>query len=418
VAAEQGTLTDRKYLENVISSLGNRIFLLHDIHRPRPALFQSRWALTFLRGPMTREQVAELMEPAKQEAENPAPVAAIPLCSFCHKELAESTAEACPHCGKNPWAQARFRVDDHAFREQLLQQAIPTAIPVAPASAPPDPSLNTQPPLLPNEVTQFYLPANVASPGQGAVLEYRPHLLGFAEVIFLIDKRSGREHLKPVKALAEAPTRGHPVDWGRAITVGELAPKPLANACWGPVPDTVDTGKKMKGLEKGFADHLYSTEKLSLWENRALGLVSNPDESQEAFARRCQEAAAREAHHALELERAKFKPKFEALGMDLPDEPRDSGGVLSWIWGSKSSSRKSSGPASTREEEKQRKLEADYEGKKAEIQKKWERAGKELKPIQVKPRKTDIRVTHFGIGWLPVWRTPGKQAREVPGYRP
>src|SRR5262249_26384567 len=41
VAAETGTLTDRSYLETVIASLGNRIFLLHDIHRPAPILFQS-----------------------------------------------------------------------------------------------------------------------------------------------------------------------------------------------------------------------------------------------------------------------------------------------------------------------------------------------------------------------------------------
>ena len=34
VAAERGTLTDRAYLETVISALGNRIFLLHDVHRP------------------------------------------------------------------------------------------------------------------------------------------------------------------------------------------------------------------------------------------------------------------------------------------------------------------------------------------------------------------------------------------------
>ena len=33
VAAEHGTLTDRGYLETVIASLGNRVFLLHDIHR-------------------------------------------------------------------------------------------------------------------------------------------------------------------------------------------------------------------------------------------------------------------------------------------------------------------------------------------------------------------------------------------------
>ena len=56
-AAEHGTLTDRAKLDSIISALGNRIFLLHDIHRPEPLLFQSRWALSFLRGPMTREQV-------------------------------------------------------------------------------------------------------------------------------------------------------------------------------------------------------------------------------------------------------------------------------------------------------------------------------------------------------------------------
>ena len=65
-AAEHGTLTDRAKLDSIISALGNRIFLLHDIHRPEPLLFQSRWALSFLRGPMTREQVSRLMEPLKQ----------------------------------------------------------------------------------------------------------------------------------------------------------------------------------------------------------------------------------------------------------------------------------------------------------------------------------------------------------------
>src|SRR4029079_12486448 len=61
VAAERGTLSDRGYLENVISSLGNRVFLMHDVHRGNPILMQSRQALSFLRGPMTREQVADLM---------------------------------------------------------------------------------------------------------------------------------------------------------------------------------------------------------------------------------------------------------------------------------------------------------------------------------------------------------------------
>src|SRR4051794_7697454 len=65
VAAERGTLTDRAHLETVISALGNRVFLLHDVHRPQPILFQTRWALSYLGGPMTRDQVEQLMRPIK-----------------------------------------------------------------------------------------------------------------------------------------------------------------------------------------------------------------------------------------------------------------------------------------------------------------------------------------------------------------
>src|SRR5205823_8859005 len=67
VAAERGTLSDRNYLENVISALKNRVFLLHNVHQGKPVVFQSRWALSFLRGPMNREQIATLMKPLKEK---------------------------------------------------------------------------------------------------------------------------------------------------------------------------------------------------------------------------------------------------------------------------------------------------------------------------------------------------------------
>jgi hypothetical protein len=54
VAAERGTLGDKGHLKKVIASLGNRVFLCHNVHRGRSVLFQTRWALSFLAGPMTR----------------------------------------------------------------------------------------------------------------------------------------------------------------------------------------------------------------------------------------------------------------------------------------------------------------------------------------------------------------------------
>src|SRR5205807_2976202 len=91
VAAERGTLSNKAYLETVISALGNRVFLLHDVHRGQPVLFQTRQALSFLRGPMTRDQIAQLMDPLKEreagatsQPADAAPLAAILLCRRCH----------------------------------------------------------------------------------------------------------------------------------------------------------------------------------------------------------------------------------------------------------------------------------------------------------------------------------------------
>src|SRR5437764_2523746 len=166
VAAETGTLTDRSYLETVISSLSNRIFLLHDIHRPKPILFQSRWALSFLRGPLTREQVGELMQPLKEQ-----PPLAIPLCTFCHADLGPETVDKCPKCGKDPYANASFRVLDREFRDGLLARGgtqvggpVATACPAGEAAV-------YQPPVLSSDVTQFFVSVGRPVP-DGAELEY------------------------------------------------------------------------------------------------------------------------------------------------------------------------------------------------------------------------------------------------------
>src|SRR4051812_25897574 len=103
VAAEYGTLTDRGYLEKVIASLGNRVFLLHNINQGQPRLFQTRWALSFLRGPMTREEVRRVMEPIKRA---PQVAVAAKLCNHCGAEVPPGVGNRCPECGKNPWEPA------------------------------------------------------------------------------------------------------------------------------------------------------------------------------------------------------------------------------------------------------------------------------------------------------------------------
>jgi hypothetical protein len=59
---------------------------------------------------------------------------------------------------------------------------------------------------------------------------------------------------------------------------------------------------------------------------------------------------------------------------------------------------------SNRQEEKERKLMADYEAKQGEIAEKWRRVGEEYAPLRIKPRKSDVRVTQFGLAWMPTPR--------------
>jgi hypothetical protein len=263
-------------------------------------------------------------------------------------------------------------------------------------------------------VTQFYLPVQGPSSGEWV---YQPRVLGAAEVVFVVDKRKGLEHTRTVRLLAQPAAAGCPVDWESAEAAPEdLAAGPASGACWAGVPDTLDTGRKLKALEKAFAAWLYGAQKLALFQNRTLGLVSAPGESLTDFRGRCRLAAVEQAEKALAMEKVKFKPKFEALGMSLPEEPvKKTAGFRSWLTASVTPiARKPSGPAASRQEEKQRKLAGDYQSKKNEICEKWKNVGEEATPLEVKPRKTDVRVTHFGLAWAPC-RVAG--CKVVPAYR-
>ena len=50
----------RAAMDKLISSLGKRVFVMHNVHEKMPVLIQTRWAMNFLAGPMTRAQIPAL----------------------------------------------------------------------------------------------------------------------------------------------------------------------------------------------------------------------------------------------------------------------------------------------------------------------------------------------------------------------
>ena len=56
--------TDLAAIDARVSALGKRQFLLHNTRDRGPSLFTTRWAMSYLRGPMTREEVSSVTSPA------------------------------------------------------------------------------------------------------------------------------------------------------------------------------------------------------------------------------------------------------------------------------------------------------------------------------------------------------------------
>jgi hypothetical protein len=129
-----GGAFDRQRLESVLTGLPGRVFLLHNVHEAEPLLFQSRWVMSFMAGPLTRPQIAAL---AAQGG---------------------GTPEASP-----PSAAPR------------------TAAPMAAA-----PATGTRP-ILPPGTPEFFLPARSA-PGDGYRLIYRPTLVVNARLHYVSAK--------------------------------------------------------------------------------------------------------------------------------------------------------------------------------------------------------------------------------------
>ena len=67
-----GHAFDRPEMDRVLSALGQRVFVMNNVHDDRPVVFQTRWTLSYLRGPMTREQIQSLMAARKQALARPA----------------------------------------------------------------------------------------------------------------------------------------------------------------------------------------------------------------------------------------------------------------------------------------------------------------------------------------------------------
>lgn len=418
LSASGNDAMNRQELMKTISALDSRVFLLHNVHEDEPVIFQTRWAMSYLRGPLTRDQVETLMAPVKQqEAALPAP--------------APTTA------------------GPTVIREQ----------------APPEPEEELPPgysahlPSLPPDVPQAFFPVNISTNRALSILEkeenhaidpenvrlvYEPALYLAAEVAF-VDRRKDISEVKEFHNLVYANDLGTVVRWENAdavdITPVELEDEPgRDDAIYGETPRELSSARKIKALQKDYANYLYHEMRLPLLFHPKLKMYSKPDETERDFKVRLAQAAREKRDAAVDKLRKNYQTKLDRLAkrldrekVELAEDQADyaarkqeemvSGAeTLLGVFGI-FGRRKSVSTAMTKRrmttkakldveesEEEIKRLQQEIADLQAELKKEaediaeqWDAMLDDIDTYKVKPRRTDVDVMMTSVAWLPYW---------------
>ena len=252
---------DRAELDRLISSLTARVFLMRNVHEDGLTLFQSRWALSYLRGPLGRDEIKRLTAARKGGA---------------------SSASAPASNVTAPLAAAATPVSAAAGR-----------------------------PAVPPEVPQFFSPEAAGGPVPLTPVVYASANVRFADTKLKLDVSRLVCWTTPISDGAVA------VDWDGATAV-ELAPELLErdapdDAVYAAVPAPALKAKNYDAWSKQFVTAVTTKEVLEVLKSPSTGEVSRPDESERDFRARLQQVSREERDRKLELLRKKYAPRQAAL---------------------------------------------------------------------------------------------------------
>jgi hypothetical protein len=415
--------TSRADFDRIISALQSRVFLLHNVHEDHPLVFTTRWAMSYLRGPLTRTQVRQLV------GEQPTPPTPQP-------------------------------------QPQSQPQSQPQPQPELP--------YNQVPPQLPSAVQQVFLPVQVSLDeamktlardrswsarsitGQEGYLVYDPALLGLATVRFAHAK-SRQTHSEEVAYLLHLDSPSSTVDWSQGkveLDARKTATRPAPKAYFGELPSDLGDSKRHTALKNEFDDYLYYNSKVTLRYNPHLKLYSEFDETDKAFQRRCREAASDARDAEAKKIKDQYERKIDQLEAKLQREERELEGdkteydarkqeeflsgaetVLGIFTGRKTTRGLSTASRKRRltrqakadikeSEEAIDEMENELEDLKKEMQREldeitdqWAQRIDDWEEEEVRPRRTDVQINLFALAWIPRWEVKvAGQEYSVPAF--
>ena len=388
-----GKRFDRGRMEQTLAGLGNRIFLMNNVYEDEPVVFETRWCLSYLRGPLTRTQIKALMEPR--------------------------------------------RTEQRGLRTETSRSALSTQ-----SSA-----LKSRP-MLPPDVPQHFVPLRGSKP-EGSELVYAPMLLGSSQTRFS-DLKSGIDSTQDVTILAPITDGPVAVDWDRAmaadLAVADLEQNPEEGAQFLALPASAGKAKSYADWSKDFGGWLFRTQKVELFRSPSTKEVSKPGESERDFRVRLQQTGREQRDKGAETLRQKYASKMAMLQdrirrAELAKEKQQAesrssqvqaaisvgASILGAFLGRKTISASNIGRATTAVRSAGRvmkesqdvgaaeenvtalqqqltELEAQFKSESEALAAATDPLNEKLETISIKPTKANIAVKLVALAWTPYWR--------------
>lgn len=382
-ASETGAF-NRALFDKMISGLGKRVFLMNNVHEDQPVLFQTRWVLSYLAGPLTRDQIKKLSP----------------------KKLIPATEQTPPPNGK----MANKK------------------------------NANNLAPIIPAGIEQYYL----IDRSKRAELTYSAKVLAGVSVNYSHSKSRISTTVDQWLAMEVDPDAIHS-DWADAeileISIRDLSREPESGAKFSEISDELTSEKNFKGWSTDLVNYLYRDGELKIYYDPASKAYSEPGESEQDFIGRNRHSRREQRDEAVESLRKKYATKIHSaeervrkagLAVEREKEQASQAKIqtalsfgstlLGALSGRKLISSSNISRAGTafrgvsrsmeqgsdveRSKSTLETYEADLKDLELELEKEIEalensRENIELEEISVRPKKTDIDVRVIGILWIP-----------------
>lgn len=259
-SANEGNLNKDEVM-NLLSNLEKRNFILKNINEDGIKLFQTRWALSYLKGPIPKDGIKKLMSEKKKQ---------------------------------NISTQKSKTYEDNPTTQINIEKGIPK-------------------PIITSNLTQKYFYAS-----QNSAYYLQPYLICSCDVHYINSlKNIDLEQKELYKIYLDENMKNIDFEEKEKLDNISFEEKEKPNSFYYELPSFIQSEKELKTIEKDFVDYIYRNSKLTLYKNETLKIISKQNESLNDFKIRVQDRLNEKIDLEVETLKIKFEKENDSLETKL-----------------------------------------------------------------------------------------------------